>query len=78
MAEETIYQNLHRTGFSRRDFIKMCGALAGLLGLNQAPPVEAIWLPDHLARMAPESTPTQWVFRSFESKARLPVICLHF
>ncbi len=78
MAEETIYQHLHRTGMSRRDFLKMCGVLAGLLGLGQAPPVEASGLPNHLARVALESTPAQWVARALESKARLPVIWLEF
>ncbi|MEW5959499.1 MAG: hydrogenase small subunit [Chloroflexota bacterium] len=76
MAKETIYEHLHRAGFSRRDFIKVCGALAGLMGLRQAPPVEAGGLPGRLACMAPESTPTQWVARALESRPRLPVIWL--
>jgi hydrogenase small subunit len=76
MVEKTIYQQLRQAGVSRREFIKMCGALAGLLGLHQAPPVEASGLPEHLSRMAPAATPTGWVARALESKPRLPVIWL--
>lgn len=76
MAEDTIYEQLHQAGISRRDFIKVCGALAGLMGLGQAPPVEASGLPEHLARMAPEVTPTHRVALALESKPRLPVIWL--
>lgn len=76
MTEDTIYEHLHRAGISRRDFIKVCGALAGLMGLGQAPPVEASGLPGHLARIDPEAALTRQVARALESQPRLPVIWL--
>ncbi len=76
MTEETIYEHLHRAGISRRDFIKVCGTLAGLMGLGQVPPIEASGLPGHLARMDPEVILTRQVARALESRPRLPVIWL--
>ncbi len=76
MAEDTIYQQMQRAGVSRRDFIKMCGAVAGLLGLSQAPPVAASGLPEHLGRMSSAASPARRVARALASKPRLPVIWL--
>jgi len=75
MAEETIYQHLQRKGLSRRDFLKMCGLLAGAMGLRYTPPVEASNLPAHLTRGV---SPAQLVARALESKPRVPVIWLEF
>jgi hydrogenase small subunit len=76
MAEETVYQHLRREGISRRDFLKMCGLLAGAIGLQYAPPVAASDLPAHMARA--NHNPAKLVARALESKPRLPVIWLEF
>jgi len=76
MPEETIYQHLRREGVSRRDFMKMCGLLAGAMGLNAPPPAEAGALPARLARGY--SPLTGQVARALQSKPRAPVIWLEF
>jgi hydrogenase small subunit len=76
MAEETVYEHLRREGVSRRDFLKLCGMLAGVIGLRHAPPLEASDLPAHLARSG--YNPAKLVARALESKPRVPVIWLEF
>jgi hydrogenase small subunit len=74
MAEETVYQRLQAAGISRRDFLKGCGALAALMGLQQAPPVAASGLPAGLAR---GDNPARRVAKALQSvKQRAPVIWL--
>ncbi len=76
MAEDTVYQRLQAAGISRRDFLKACGALATVMGLQQAPPVAASGLPDHLARGA---SPARLVANALQAvKQRAPVIWLEF
>ncbi len=76
MAEDTIYEQFLKAGLSRRDFIKACGLLAGLMGLRQAPPVAASGLPNHLAKTPLAAAPARQVARALVSKPRLPVIWL--
>jgi hydrogenase small subunit len=73
MPEETIYEHLKKEGVSRRDFIKMCGMLAGVMGLGQLPPFESMDLPADLGMVT-----AQQVARALESKSRIPVIWLEF
>ncbi|HOQ15717.1 MAG TPA: twin-arginine translocation signal domain-containing protein, partial [Candidatus Paceibacterota bacterium] len=40
MKEKTIYEHLREKGLSRRDFMKLCGTIAGFLGLEFSPPVK--------------------------------------
>jgi hydrogenase small subunit len=75
MAEETIYQRLRRDGMSRRDFLKLCGALASFMGLSYVPPVAASGLPEHLAR---GPSPARIVAKALASKPRVPVIWMAF
>ena len=75
MSEETIYQHLRREGVTRRDFVKLCGLLAGAMGLNSLPPVKASALPLELAQ---GSNPADVVARALASKPRLPVLWLEF
>jgi len=42
MKEKTIYEHLREKGLSRRDFMKLCGTIAGFLGLEFSPPVKAL------------------------------------
>ena len=73
MAVESIYDEMKRTGLSRRGFLKFCGTVAGAIGLTAMPPVQASGMPTHLKR---SSQPVQMVAQALESKPRLPVIWL--
>lgn len=75
MAEETIYQRLRRQGMSRRQFLKTCGVLAGVMGLQYAAPVVASGLPERLARTP---GPARIVARALASKPRVPVLWMNF
>ncbi len=75
MAEETIYQHLRREGVSRRDFVKLCGLLAGTLGLNTVPLLKASGLPSSVSE---GSNPADMVASALASKPRLPVLWLEF
>ena len=75
MSEETIYEHLRREGVSRRDFVKLCGLLAGAMGLNSLPPFKASGHPQGLAE---GSNPAGMVARALASKPRVPVIWLEF
>lgn len=76
MSEETIYEHLKKNGVSRRDFMKLCGILAGAMGVGKLPPLEASNLPSELNTMG-ESTINR-VARALETKSRIPVIWLEF
>ncbi len=74
MAEDTVYQRLQAAGISRRDFLKACGALAAVMGLQGAPPVAASGLPETLVR---NSSPARMVAKALQGvKQRAPVIWL--
>jgi hydrogenase small subunit len=75
MSEETIYQHLRREGVTRRDFVKLCGMLAGAMGLNSLPPTRASALP---AGLGEGSDPADMVARALVSKPRVPIIWLEF
>jgi len=76
MGKDTIYEHLRQQGVSRRNFMKMCAALVGAMGLKQAAPIEASNLPPELARTAYK--PVELVAKALESKPRVPVIWLEF
>ena len=78
MSEPTIYQHLSNQGLTRRDFLKLCGLLAGAMGLRCASPVQASGLPQHLVNDAEADQATEMVARALESKPRVPVIWLEF
>jgi hydrogenase small subunit len=69
MGEKTIYQHLKSEGLSRRDFMKFCGLVSGMMGLEFLPPVKA------LGALAGRD-PARLVAEALESKARLPLIWL--
>ncbi len=75
MANETIYQYLRREGVSRRQFLKLCAALAITMNLRDTPPVEASGLPASLGR---GPRPARMVAEALASKPRVPVMWLHF
>lgn len=75
MAEKTIYESLRSEGLSRRGFLKICGTLASVMGLVNAP-IKAG------AQTSGGKNEKSWliqkVARALESKPRLPVIWLEF
>jgi hydrogenase small subunit len=71
MKEKTIYEHLREKGLSRRDFMKLCGTIAGMMGLELAPPVKA------LGKLA-HPTPAEVVAQALTTKPKLPIIWLEF
>jgi hydrogenase small subunit len=76
MPEETVQQYLQKQGVSRRDFLKICGALVGALGLTRLPPFDESGLPGNLKHTSVK--PIDMVRHALETKPRLPVIWLEF
>jgi hydrogenase small subunit len=75
MADDTVYEHLRRRGVSRRDFLRLSGLLAAVMGLRVPPPLAASRLPKQLAR---GWQPARLVAQALESKPRAPVIWLEF
>lgn len=71
MKDKTIYEHLRESGLSRRDFMKLCGLAAGLMGLEAAPPLNGL-----VSAVGPD--PVSLVAAALESKPKLPVIWLEF
>lgn len=76
MTEPTIYQHLLSQGLPRRDFFKLCGAVAGAMGLRYAAPARASGLPGTLE--SDVNPLTNMVARALQAKPRLPIIWLEF
>jgi hydrogenase small subunit len=76
MADKTVYQHLREQGVSRREFLKMCGLLAGVMGFTKMPPLNASGLPIDLEVKDTETM--QMIAQALESKPRAPVIWLEF
>jgi len=75
MPEETIAQSLKKKGVSRRDFLKLSGALAAAMGLSNVLPVSANGLPLNPGR---GYSMNRIIAKALETKSRLPVIWLEF
>ncbi|MDD8031228.1 MAG: hydrogenase small subunit [Acidobacteriota bacterium] len=71
MKEKSIYEHLKEKGLSRRDFIKLCGTIAGMMGLEFAPPVKALGKMVH-------PDPTEMVAKALSSQPKLPIVWLEF
>jgi hydrogenase small subunit len=69
MTDKTIYQRLREEGLSRRDFMKFCGLVSGMMGLELAPPLKAFG-----ALAGPG--PARVVAEALAAKPRLPLIWL--
>lgn len=76
MPEKTIYEQLQSQGVSRRNFLKMCGLVAGALGVNVQFPIGGA-LP-RLVSLRGYNPLTRRVVQALETKPRLPVIWLEF
>ncbi|MDD8015819.1 MAG: hydrogenase small subunit [Acidobacteriota bacterium] len=71
MRDKSIRDHLREGGLSRRDFVKFCGVLSGMMGLEFMPPVKA------LAGPAASPRPAGLVADALASKPLLPIIWLH-
>ena len=71
MTDKTVYHHLRETGLSRREFMKFCGTLAAMMGLESAAPAGALGA-------AAGPSPADVVARSLTAKPRLPLIWLEF
>ena len=81
MAEKSIFDQMKNEGISRRSFLKMCGVMAGTLGLPQAPSFLKENLPAPLeeglsAYHKRGYKPYDLVVKAMETKPRIPVIWL--
>ena len=75
MSGETIHEYLSSKGFTRREFLRYCGILAGAMGLSAATPVAASGLPRSLTQ---GTTLEEQIAQALETRPRLPVIWLEF
>jgi hydrogenase small subunit len=75
MPEETIAQNLKKKGVSRRDFLKLSGVMAAVMGLKLPPPVLSGGPPVRVGR---GYRVERDILKALETKQRLPVIWLEF
>ncbi|MCX6560232.1 MAG: hydrogenase small subunit [Candidatus Aminicenantes bacterium] len=69
MSEKTIYQQLREDGLSRRDFVKFCGLLSGMIGLEFTATGKALGA-------AARRDAAGVVAEALKSKTRLPIIWL--
>lgn len=69
MRERSVYEHLRENGLSRRDFMKLCGTLAAMMGLESAAPPGALGA-------AAGPSPAEVVAEALASRPRLPVIWL--
>ncbi|OJX38948.1 MAG: Ni/Fe hydrogenase [Chloroflexi bacterium 44-23] len=76
MDGKSIFDELKEKGVSRREFIKLSGAIAGAIGLTSFPSVEA--QAGTSARFPRAYQPAQLVAKALASKPRIPVIWLEF
>jgi hydrogenase small subunit len=75
MPEQSIFDEMKDKGVSRRDFMKLCSAVAGAIGLNYLPPVKLTGVSSKLRR---SYRPADLVAKALSTKSRLPVIWLEF
>lgn len=73
MAEDSIMDELNNEGVSRRDFMKLCGLMAGMMGMQYLPPSAKSVLGGNLRSAY---APAKLVARALQDKPRLPVIWL--
>lgn len=75
MSEDSVYSNLMKEGVSRRDFMKICGMMAGAIGLHNLAP----GVPEDLKIFEEQrAAGTRLVAKALTSKPRLPVIWMEF
>ena len=73
MSDDSISNEMNKDGVSRRDFMKLCGLMAGMMGMQYLPPGAKNALGGNLASAY---APARLVARALQEKSRLPVIWL--
>jgi hydrogenase small subunit len=76
MSDESIYQELKKSGYTRREFFKFSGLVAGAIGLTTLPPLDASGLPVSLNGPEQQNQVINMVAKALQTKQRLPVIWL--
>ncbi len=76
MDGKSILEELKEKGVSRREFIKLSGAIAGAIGLTSFPVMEA--LAGTPAKISRGYKPTDLVAKALATKSRVPIIWLEF
>ena len=78
MAEDSIYNEMKKAGISRRNFLKTCGLIAGVIGISDIPleNIAGLDIPAGFAAKASGYKPEMIVARALESKPRVPIIWL--
>ncbi len=76
MSDESIYQEMKKSGVTRREFFKFSGLVAGAIGLTALPPLDASGLPASLNGPAQQNQAVKLVAKALQTKQRLPVIWL--
>ncbi|MBI9051797.1 MAG: hydrogenase small subunit [Anaerolineaceae bacterium] len=77
MAEDSIYNEMKKAGISRRNFLKYCGLVAGVIGISDVPftKLAGANLPAGLSKQSGYS-PEAFIAHALESKPRVPIIWL--
>ncbi len=73
MSEDSISNEMNKDGVSRRDFMKLCGLMAGMMGLEYLPPSAKNVVGGNLRSAY---APARLVAKALSEKPRLPVIWL--
>ncbi len=73
MNQKTIYEHIRQQGYSRRDFLAMCTALAGTMGFGLVPPLRANG--DDTGTIQVDGL-SKLVANALENRPRLPIIWL--
>jgi hydrogenase small subunit len=73
MSDESISNELKKDGVSRRDFMKLCGLMAGMMGMEYLPPSTKNIVNGNLRSAY---APARLVAKALSEKPRLPVIWL--
>ena len=72
---ETIYERFERQGYSRREFLRVCGLIVGAMGLHNVP---LLAYGDPRPDSGPGTGIVLELARVLQTKPRLPVIWLQF
>lgn len=73
MSEDSISDEMNKDGVSRRDFMQLCGLMAGMMGLQYLPPSAKNVISGNLRSAY---APARLVAKALSEKPRLPVIWL--
>ena len=78
MAEDSIYDEMKKAGISRRNFLKYCSMVAGVIGLSDVPFLKdgGSLIPTGMSGSKAGFSPQAMVAKALETKSRVPIIWL--